>query len=624
MLLFDLSYRFLPRPRLLLLCGVAFGVAFVSIVDGGQLHVGMTEPAIAQPLPTSPSPTPSILSPTQMPVGAATVQQGAQITLNGRSIAVPWMQWRSPTGDLRTGITDAGLQSIMGIQFLNTDNVAQQPFQWFASMASLPTRLTSSLRYLDITDLAQQAGWQVQATPETLQIVTPAAKVMGIRQSKQSWGDRWVIEVDRSIPWQTDFQGQELVLTLEAEIDPALVQPLKPNSGTDRQSLKLESISTHQSRLRLTLPTGLRPRVWSTSAPDRIVVDIRPDSLVEQNILWAPGLRWRQQIVTVGNRPMPVQWLEVNPHQPGLTMKPIVPNPTSMLGTAPLAQTATQNQVAAAINGGFFNRNRQLPLGAIRQDGQWLSGPILNRGAIAWDTSGNTLFDRLTLQETLIVGNGQRLPLTHLNSGYLKAGIARYTNHWGSTYTPLSDNEIVVTVQTNQVSRQQAIAKAGSTSVPIPTDGYLLVLRSNQTAASLLPPGTPLQLESATNPPTFNQFPHIIGAGPLLIQNGQIVLNPQAEGFSQAFITEMAPRSAIGQTANGTFLLVTAYSRLDGTELSLMDMAQLMQQLGAIAALNLDGGSSSTLFLGGEVRDRPPRTTARVHNGIGIFLAPNP
>ncbi|MGQ9870170.1 phosphodiester glycosidase family protein [Leptodesmis sp.] len=603
---------------------MAFGAALVGIVDGSQLHVGMTERAIAQPLPTFPSPTPAILSPTQMPVGAATVQQGAQITLNGRSIAVAWMQWRSPTGDLRTGITDAGLQSIMGIQFLNTDNVAQQPFQWFASTASLPTRLTSSLRYLDITDLAQQAGWQVQATPETLQIVTPAAKVIGIRQSKQSWGDRWVIQVDRSIPWQTDFQGQELVLTLEAQIDPALVQPLKPNSGTDRQSLKLESISTHQSRLRLTLPSGLRPRVWSTSAPDRIVVDIRPDSLVEQNILWAPGLRWRQQIVTVGNRPMPVQWLEVNPRQPGLSMKPIAPNPTSMLGTALLAQTATQNQVAAAINGGFFNRNRQLPLGAIRQDGQWLSGPVLNRGAIAWDTSGNALFDRLTLQETLMAGNGQRLPLTHLNSGYLQAGMARYTNHWGPTYTPLSDNEIVVTVQNNQVSHQQAIAKAGTSPVPIPTDGYLLVLRSNQAAASLLPAGTPLQLESATNPPTFNQFPQIIGAGPLLIQNGQIVLNPQAEGFSQAFITETAPRSAIGQTANGTFLLVTAYNRLDGTELSLMDMAQLMQQLGAIAALNLDGGSSSTLFLGGEVRDRPPRTAARVHNGIGIFLAPNP
>jgi hypothetical protein len=567
-----------------------------------------------------------------MPVGAAAVQQGAQITLNegaqitlnDRSIAVPWMQWRSPTGDLRSGITDAGLQKIMGIQFLNTDNVAQQPFQWFASTASLPTRLTSSLRYLDITDLAQQAGWQIQANSTTLGIATPAAQVTGIRQSKQSWGDRLVIEVDRALPWQTDFQGQELVLTLEAQMDPTLVQQFKQSSDPPLQSLKLEPISANQSRLRLTLPPGLRPRVWSTSTPDRIVVDIRPDSLVEQNILWAPGLRWRQQIVSVGNRPIPAQWLEVNPRQPGLSMKPIIPNPAAMMGTAPLAQTATQNQVAAAINGGFFNRNRQLPLGAIRQDGQWLSGPILNRGAIAWDAAGNAQFERLTLQETLMTANGQRLPLTHLNSGYLQAGIARYTSHWGPTYTPLSDNEIVVTVQNNQVSHQQAIAKAGTTPVPIPTDGYLLALRSNQTAAALLPPGTSLQIETVTNPPTFNQFPQIVGSGPLLIQNGQIVLNPQAEGFSQAFITETAPRSAIGQTANGTFLLVTAYNRLDGTELSLMDMAQLMQQLGAIGALNLDGGSSSTLFLGGEVRDRPPRTAARVHNGIGIFLAPNP
>lgn len=621
---FSSPYTLLPLPKLLFLVGVASGAALAGIVDWSQLDAGMTERAIANPPPTSPSPTSSILPPTQNPVGAATVQQGTQIILNGRSTAVPWMQWRSETGSLRTGISDAGLQRIFGIQFLNNDNVAQQPFQWFSNTASLSTRLSPSLRYLDITDLAQQAGWQVQATLDSLQIVTPAAKVVGIRQSKQSWGDRLVIEVDRPFPWQTDPQGQEWVLTLEAQMDPALVQQFKQSSGTSWQSLKLEPISVNQSRLRLQLPSGLRPRVWSTSAPDRVIVDIRPDSLVEQNILWAPGLRWRQQIVTVGNHAIPVQWLEANPRQSGLSLKPIVPSPASLMGTAPLAQTATQNQAAAAINGGFFNRNRQLPLGAIRQDGQWLSGPILNRGAIAWDGSGNAQFDRLTLQETLITGNGQRLPLTHLNSGYLQAGIARYTSHWGPTYIPLSDNEIVLTVQNNQVSNQQAIAKAGTTPVPIPADGYLLVLRSNQTAASLLPPGTPLQLEAVTNPPTFSQFPQIVGAGPLLIQNGQIVLDPKAEGFSQAFITETAPRSVIGQTAKGTFLLVTAYNRIDGNELSLGDMAQLMLQLGAIAALNLDGGSSSTLFLGGEVRDRPPRTAARVHNGIGVFLSPNP
>jgi len=49
-------------------------------------------------------------------------------------------------------------------------------------------------------------------------------------------------------------------------------------------------------------------------------------------------------------------------------------------------------------------------------------------------------------------------------------------------------------------------------------------------------------------------------------------------------------------------------------------MAQILQQLGAINALNLDGGSSTTLYLGGQIIDRPPNSAARIHNGIGIFL----
>jgi len=42
--------------------------------------------------------------------------------------------------------------------------------------------------------------------------------------------------------------------------------------------------------------------------------------------------------------------------------------------------------------------------------------------------------------------------------------------------------------------------------------------------------------------------------------------------------------------------------------------------MGCIHALNLDGGSSTSLYLGGQLLDRSPNTAARVHNGIGIFL----
>jgi exopolysaccharide biosynthesis protein len=50
-------------------------------------------------------------------------------------------------------------------------------------------------------------------------------------------------------------------------------------------------------------------------------------------------------------------------------------------------------------------------------------------------------------------------------------------------------------------------------------------------------------------------------------------------------------------------------------------MAQLMQQMGTVDALNLDGGSSTSLYLGGQLVDRASATAARVHNAIGISLA---
>jgi hypothetical protein len=581
-----------------------------------SFRAGNIESAIAHP---APQPRPVTLI-SQIP---SSTHQGSQVILNGRPLPAEWSQWQVNGSGIRTGISDAGLTQLIGIELLNTENAAIQPVQWFSdpnsNPLSLSTRLIGPLRYLDITDFAQQFGWQMQVTGNALQIFSGAAKVLGVRQAKQPWGDRLVIELDRPATWQTDQTSQEFTLTFDAQTDPTLLEAFKPTISDQVSSLQLEPVG-NQTRLRLGISVSLRPRIWSLSNPNRLIVDVRPDSLVNRNILWAPGLRWRSQILNLGADRFPIVWLEVNPRQSEVSLKPILPNSNTVTGIAALAQTARLSQAAAAINGGFFNRNNQLPLGAIRQSGRWLSGPILNRGAIAWNDAGDFKIDRLTLQETLITAAGQRLPVTNLNSGYIQAGIARYTADWGPAYSPLSNNEILVTVQNNRVVNQQTNEIVGSNSVPIPKEGYLLVLRSNKSVATALAVGTTLQLESITNPPEFNRYPQIVAAGPLLVQNRQIVLDPKAEKFSQAFAIEQASRSAIGQLSDGTLLVVAVHNRIDGAGANLSEMAQLMQQLGAINALNLDGGSSTTLYLGGQILDRLPRTSARVHNGIGVFV----
>lgn len=552
----------------------------------------------------------------------AVAQPGNRVLLNGQTFAMPWSQWQA-AGTSRIGLSDAAFVQLLGAQLLSTADLTRQPIDWFptAQGSVLSTRLATPFRYLDITTLAQQFGWQLQTEGQTLRVATPLAKLIGIRQGQQPFGDRIVIDLDRPTPWQIDPQSQELVLTLSAQLDPTFTQGFKPKPTAQVKSIKVESAS-NQTTIRLGIPISLRPQISTLSNPNRIVIDLRSDYLPDLNILWANGLRRRQQTVSVGSSRFPVVWLEVNPRQPGLRLRPLLPNSATVAGTAPLIQTARQLQASAAINGGFFNRNNQLPLGAIRLDGQWLSGPILDRGVFAWNETGEARFSRLTLQETIATSTGQRLSLATLNSAYPQAGISRYTPMWGSSYATLSDGEVLITVQKDQVTDQRAGGKAGSV-FSIPPDGYLLVARANA-SATLLTIGTVLRLETSPSPSDLGTYQNIVGAGPLLIQNRQIVLDAKSERFSDAFIRETAARSAIGQTADGTLLLVAIHDRVGGRGATLDETAQLMMQLGAVNALNLDGGSSTTLYLGGQILDRSPRSSARVHNGIGVFLQPVP
>lgn len=601
----------------------------ISPIVTTSLWLGSTFASSAQQAPIlSQSPATPVAS-------SRLVASGTAISLNGRTLPAAWSQWQNQ--GIRTAISDAGATQLLGMDLLNTQDGAKQPVQWFSEPKTtlvLASSLTAGYRYLDITDFAQRAGWQVQASGNTLKITSPIARVQAIRQGNQSWGDRIVFDLNRPTAWQiqqksvSKTSSQEWAIAIEGTADPAVIQQFLPNVSeqikdtSKTRILKVETTPT-LTTIRLSVPVGLSPRVSTLPNPNRLVVDLRPDAMVERDILWAKGLRWHQKFINLGSDRFPVVWLEINPRTAGLTLKPITSQSTTLVGTAALIKTALAHSAAAAINGGFFNRKNQLPLGAIRRDGKWLSSPILNRGAIALNDSGQVKINRLSLQESIVTSTGQRLPIATSNSGYVQSGIARYSSAWGSTYTPLIDNEIIVVVQNNSVTAQLPAGVAGKTAFPIPPNGYLLALRNNP-AANSLPIGTLVREESATLPADFGRYPQIIGAGPVLVQNRQIVLDAKSEGFSDAFIREKAARSAIGVTSSGTLLIAAVHNRPGGAGPTLAEIAKVMQQMGCVDALNFDGGSSTSLYLGGQLINRSPLTAARVHNGLGIFLQPLP
>jgi hypothetical protein len=110
----------------------------------------------------------------------------------------------------------------------------------------------------------------------------------------------------------------------------------------------------------------------------------------------------------------------------------------------------------------------------------------------------------------------------------------------------------------------------------------------------------------------------IVMGGPLLLLGGRPVLDGVAEGFSAAFLSQGAPRTVIG--SDGRQLWLLTLEGVDDVGPTLLEATQLLAGLGLRDALNLDGGSSTGLVMGGLHTVKGRGVVGAVHNGLGLVL----
>lgn len=95
----------------------------------------------------------------------------------------------------------------------------------------------------------------------------------------------------------------------------------------------------------------------------------------------------------------------------------------------------------------------------------------------------------------------------------------------------------------------------------------------------------------------------IFSFGPGLLINGEITVR-EGDEVERAQVTN--PRTSIGQIAPLHYVFVVSDGRTEeSVGLSLLELAQLMQDLGCTTAYNLDGGGSSTIWFNGRVLNKP-------------------
>jgi exopolysaccharide biosynthesis protein len=97
-----------------------------------------------------------------------------------------------------------------------------------------------------------------------------------------------------------------------------------------------------------------------------------------------------------------------------------------------------------------------------------------------------------------------------------------------------------------------------------------------------------------------------LGTGPMLLRDGEMRVTSDEEVFFGTSIPEVHPRTAAGITAEGHLIVMVVDGRQDASRgVSLEELAILMRDAGAVDALNLDGGGSSTMVVQGVRLNRP-------------------
>lgn len=99
-----------------------------------------------------------------------------------------------------------------------------------------------------------------------------------------------------------------------------------------------------------------------------------------------------------------------------------------------------------------------------------------------------------------------------------------------------------------------------------------------------------------------------VAGGPVVLQQGEIKISNNEElKFAGKAISDRHPRTAMGYTADQKLVILVVEGRNPGKAegVTLAQEAALLQSLGCIEALNLDGGGSSCLLINGKETIRP-------------------
>jgi hypothetical protein len=302
------------------------------------------------------------------------------------------------------------------------------------------------------------------------------------------------------------------------------------------------------------------------------------------------------------------------------------PRPTGLYSLAPLLSNGTitgretvssmerrasAQMTAVGVNGDFFNWNGGWPSGLLMQGGVLEHHPAQNRSALGIDGTGTLHVDREPFAAGWRGVSGLSHPINSLNEPPRANDVALFTPTWGSTTPRLKATAVVLepfpaTVPFTDLTGT-VTQVVTNTPVAIPRDGAVLLGRGaaarDLLADAAVAGQVVLRLGVSRD---WSAVRDAVGGGPALVRDGRPIFR-SGEALTSAQLYGRVPRTAIGQRADGSVVLIVADGRRRGWSIGISnwDMALALMRYGVVTGFGLDSGGSSTLAFDGRVLNRP-------------------
>ncbi len=285
------------------------------------------------------------------------------------------------------------------------------------------------------------------------------------------------------------------------------------------------------------------------------------------------------------------------------------------IGTETTSSIATRHGALAAINAGFFRLDNSIfagdAAGVLMIDGKILSESFNNRSALLIENLEKVTmphFYQLTISCIAMIGK-QKIEISGINRERKNDDLVLYTPEFHRT--TLTDRQgIEIVIKRRKVVK--ILDRQGSTEIP--SDGFVLSAsgKFREHILRTVKMNSKIEIMDYLLIPEQNALvdtllsEDIVGGVPQLIKDGKIDITWEQEKSSKSFVETKHPRTAVAKLKDGKFLMVTVDGRSEASGgIGLEDLAKLLLELGATAAMNLDGGGSSTMFLDGKVVNHP-------------------